>query len=169
MFRLRQMGKRFQKSSDRLTVVRLFPEGRISTGNESRRRLQSFDLRLRMLSWMLSDSSPCTGQRAPATRPQRPVQRHPVAGALATRGGSKGIQDAPKVQPPPFRGHPIAPLVCLPRTVDWGKARCALAASHPEHHLEAMTPKRVLIVSYYWPPSGGGGVQRWLKFAKLLP
>ena len=32
-----------------------------------------------------------------------------------------------------------------------------------------MTPKRVLIVSYYWPPSGGGGVQRWLKFAKLLP
>jgi len=58
MFRLRQKGKRFQKSSDRLTVVRLFPEGRISTGNESRRRLQSFDLRLRMLSWMLSDSSP---------------------------------------------------------------------------------------------------------------
>ncbi|MGL1886550.1 MAG: glycosyltransferase family 4 protein [Reichenbachiella sp.] len=29
--------------------------------------------------------------------------------------------------------------------------------------------KRVLIISYYWPPSGGGGVQRWLKFAKFLP
>jgi glycosyltransferase involved in cell wall biosynthesis len=29
--------------------------------------------------------------------------------------------------------------------------------------------KRVLIVTYYWPPSGGAGVQRWLKFAKFLP
>ena len=29
--------------------------------------------------------------------------------------------------------------------------------------------RRVLIVTYYWPPSGGSGVQRWLKFAKYLP
>lgn len=29
--------------------------------------------------------------------------------------------------------------------------------------------KRVLIITYYWPPSGGSGVQRWLKFAKYLP
>ncbi len=29
--------------------------------------------------------------------------------------------------------------------------------------------KRVLILSYYWPPSGGSGVQRWLKFTKYLP
>ena len=29
--------------------------------------------------------------------------------------------------------------------------------------------KRVLIVAYYWPPAGGPGVQRWLKFAKYLP
>jgi len=27
---------------------------------------------------------------------------------------------------------------------------------------------RVLIISYYWPPSGGAGVQRWLKFVKYL-
>lgn len=29
--------------------------------------------------------------------------------------------------------------------------------------------KRVLIITYYWPPSGGPGVQRVLKFAKYLP
>ena len=29
--------------------------------------------------------------------------------------------------------------------------------------------KRVLIVTYYWPPAGGPGVQRWLKFVKYLP
>ncbi|MGI9174359.1 MAG: glycosyltransferase, partial [Rhodothermales bacterium] len=29
--------------------------------------------------------------------------------------------------------------------------------------------KRVLFVTYYFPPSGGSGVQRALKFAKYLP
>lgn len=28
--------------------------------------------------------------------------------------------------------------------------------------------KKVLIISYYWPPLGGSGVQRWLKFSKYL-
>ena len=28
---------------------------------------------------------------------------------------------------------------------------------------------KVLIISYYWPPGSGAGVQRWLKFAKYLP
>jgi hypothetical protein len=28
---------------------------------------------------------------------------------------------------------------------------------------------KVLIISYYWPPAGGPGVQRWLKFVKYLP
>lgn len=27
---------------------------------------------------------------------------------------------------------------------------------------------KVLIITYYWPPSGGAGVQRWLKFVKYL-
>ncbi len=31
-----------------------------------------------------------------------------------------------------------------------------------------MANKRVLIITYYWPPSGGSGVQRWLKFVKYL-
>lgn len=28
--------------------------------------------------------------------------------------------------------------------------------------------KKVLIIVYYWPPAGGPGVQRWLKFVKYL-
>lgn len=28
--------------------------------------------------------------------------------------------------------------------------------------------KRVLIITYYWPPSAGAGVHRWLKFSKYL-
>jgi len=32
-----------------------------------------------------------------------------------------------------------------------------------------MQKKKVLIITYYWPPAGGPGVQRWLKFAKYLP
>ncbi len=33
-------------------------------------------------------------------------------------------------------------------------------------HLEQ---KKILIITYYWPPAGGPGVQRWLKFVKYLP
>lgn len=29
--------------------------------------------------------------------------------------------------------------------------------------------KKVLIITYYWPPSGGSQVLRWLKFSKYLP
>lgn len=28
--------------------------------------------------------------------------------------------------------------------------------------------KKILILTYYWPPEGGAGVQRWLKFVKYL-
>jgi glycosyltransferase involved in cell wall biosynthesis len=28
--------------------------------------------------------------------------------------------------------------------------------------------QKLLIISYYWPPSGGAGVQRWLKLSKYL-
>jgi glycosyltransferase involved in cell wall biosynthesis len=29
--------------------------------------------------------------------------------------------------------------------------------------------KKFLIITYYWPPGSGAGVQRWLKFARYLP
>ena len=38
----------------------------------------------------------------------------------------------------------------------------------PLHPL-MLPSNKVLIITYYWPPSGGAGVQRWLKFSKYLP
>ena len=35
--------------------------------------------------------------------------------------------------------------------------------------MEKSSHKKILIITYYWPPAGGPGVQRWLKFAKYLP
>jgi glycosyltransferase involved in cell wall biosynthesis len=29
--------------------------------------------------------------------------------------------------------------------------------------------KRLLLLTYYWPPAGGAGVQRWLKLCRYLP
>lgn len=34
--------------------------------------------------------------------------------------------------------------------------------------LKSNQGKRILIITYYWPPSGGAGVQRWVKFVKYL-
>lgn len=34
---------------------------------------------------------------------------------------------------------------------------------------DVVAPKNVLFITYYWPPSGGAGVQRSLKFIKYLP
>ncbi len=28
--------------------------------------------------------------------------------------------------------------------------------------------EKILIISYYWPPAGGSGVQRWMHFSKYL-
>ncbi|MDR2414877.1 MAG: glycosyltransferase family 4 protein [Odoribacteraceae bacterium] len=35
--------------------------------------------------------------------------------------------------------------------------------------MPSRSSKKVLIITYYWPPAGGPGVQRWLKFASYLP
>lgn len=43
-----------------------------------------------------------------------------------------------------------------------------LLIANPLMELENQN-KKVLIITYYWPPSGGAGVQRWLKFTKYLP
>ena len=28
--------------------------------------------------------------------------------------------------------------------------------------------RKILVVTYYWPPAGGSGVQRWLNFSRYL-
>ncbi|MBN2395560.1 MAG: glycosyltransferase family 4 protein [Candidatus Atribacteria bacterium] len=35
--------------------------------------------------------------------------------------------------------------------------------------MEKTGNQKILIITYYWPPAGGPGVQRWLKFCNYLP
>jgi glycosyltransferase involved in cell wall biosynthesis len=42
-----------------------------------------------------------------------------------------------------------------------------MTSSNPD--IAPSAASKVLIITYYWPPSGGAGVQRWLKFSKYLP
>lgn len=44
-----------------------------------------------------------------------------------------------------------------------------LEPAYRQAGLKPETLNKVLIITYYWPPSGGSGVQRWLKFVKYLP
>ena len=39
----------------------------------------------------------------------------------------------------------------------------------PEPVLPPVRPLQLLLITYYWPPSGGAGVQRCLQFARHLP
>ena len=58
-------------------------------------------------------------------------------------------------------------------------AKVRICDDRKKHHLCALATwqsgkmskgkgKRLLLVTYYWPPSGGPGVQRWLKIVKYL-
>lgn len=38
-----------------------------------------------------------------------------------------------------------------------------------ENKMSLDPTKKLLLVTYYWPPAGGPGVQRWLKLCKYLP
>jgi glycosyltransferase involved in cell wall biosynthesis len=51
------------------------------------------------------------------------------------------------------------------------KASPASDSSNPSSPFTPSAPSipKVLIITYYWPPGSGAGVQRWLKFSKYLP
>ena len=48
------------------------------------------------------------------------------------------------------------------------KARTFAARSLSPTFVPSPRPLRLLVITYYWPPSGGAGVQRCLKFVKHL-
>jgi glycosyltransferase involved in cell wall biosynthesis len=49
---------------------------------------------------------------------------------------------------------------------EYNKSNIALKIQYSSQNLKQ---KKILIITYYWPPAGGPGVQRWLKFVKYLP
>ena len=59
-----------------------------------------------------------------------------------------------------------------PKKHNWRKCSDFLISISTIHAFTGMTnmnKRKVLIITYYWPPAGGPGVQRWLKFVKYLP
>src|SRR3954468_24947157 len=40
--------------------------------------------------------------------------------------------------------------------------------SDPSKSVSFTAMVKVLVLTYYWPPAGGAGVQRWLKFVKYM-
>lgn len=48
-----------------------------------------------------------------------------------------------------------------------GKPALPYLYGRQKNKVKATKPK-ILILTYYWPPSGGSGVQRWMYFAKYL-
>ena len=54
-------------------------------------------------------------------------------------------------------------------TGGWGVAERGAGGSASSHFPVPSRPLRVLLVTYYFPPSGGAGVQRPLKWVRYLP
>ncbi len=76
--------------------------------------------------------------------------RH-TTGGTAARAASSAFKSNQKTS----KGR-----ICLPSR---------LVCSLPLLPVSAVRPLRLLVITYYWPPSGGAGVQRSLKFVKHLP
>src|SRR4030095_13876877 len=60
-------------------------------------------------------------------------------------------------------GHPCALRRC------WRTGSCASSVGRRVSTLGEMLVKRLLLLAYFFPPDGGAGAQRPLKFAKYLP
>ena len=111
--------------------------------------------------------------RSETTRLECVVQHHPLARTVRPVACCGGVPRAlrSRILPHPRRAN--SKLVCPGEPDAWRPTRGEMeACCTTMDAFKAMSKsarKRVLVVSYYWPPSGGGGVQRWLKFAKLLP
>ncbi|MEM1069348.1 MAG: glycosyltransferase [Planctomycetota bacterium] len=49
------------------------------------------------------------------------------------------------------------------------RSKAQSVSTHESEHTHASSTRRVLMISYAFPPTGGGGVQRTVKFVKYLP
>ncbi|MGM0529512.1 MAG: glycosyltransferase [Bacteroidota bacterium] len=48
-------------------------------------------------------------------------------------------------------------------------SKASIASKASKASKASIASKKILIITYYWPPCGGAGVQRWLKFTKYMP
>lgn len=72
-------------------------------------------------------------------------------------------------KPKPNSAHPCRFVLPNSKDIPFCHTKRKIWRTFIRKGLYAYPMQKVLIITYYWPPAGGPGVQRWLKFVRYLP
>ena len=109
--------------------------------------------------------------RRSAARPRRRHRGQPALRAPAREPPLLPRPATSRSRAPPARAgsSSTATASTSPRSFPSSTATSASRSTDSARRLSSIERVKLLLVTLYWPPAGGGGVQRPLKFAQYLP